>query len=165
VTIHFVTANLDGLNTGTGDTTLEAQGVVITDTIDMRYQSDDSTCNGGGNQVVDISGGVLGTIDDYSGATSGNDSITITQTGYVDHWDSGAIMLAGGGNTIVNEGSIAAAGDGTAIYIYGADVGVDQLYADTIRNTGVISGSAAVGQSSGAGVISISAESRCRDSK
>ena len=144
-TNHYITTNQSGLNTGTGDVSLEAQGVVISGDIDMRYQSDDVTFNGGGSQTVDISGGILGAIDDYSGATSGNDSITITPTGYIDYYWFGAVELAGGGNTVINEGSITATNYAGAIQIVGS-VGIDQLDPDTIVNTGVISGSETVGR-------------------
>jgi hypothetical protein len=151
---HYITTNQSGLNTGTGDTTIEAQGVVVTGGIDMRYQGDDTTFDGGGNQTVDISGGILGSIDDYSGASSGNDSITITPTGYIDYYWFGAINLAGGGNTVVNEGSIVATNYASAILITGS-AGADQGYTNTIQNTGTLSGSETIGRT-GDGVVEVS---------
>ena len=61
-TTHVITASQGTLNTGTGDSTFEASGVVINGGIDMRYQSDDTTGNGGGNQIVFINGGVFGSM-------------------------------------------------------------------------------------------------------
>ena len=105
-TYRYITTNSSSINQGTGDITYEAQGVVITGGIDMRYQSDDVTFNGGGNQTIYINGGVFGSLDDYFGANSGNDRIFIGATGYINYYWFGAIELAGGGHQIVNNGTV-----------------------------------------------------------
>jgi Ca2+-binding RTX toxin-like protein len=144
-TTHYITSYLDSnLLTGTGDRTYEAAGVVIAGDIDMQLQSDDMTPDGGGDQVVTLEGGVLGEVDDDEGATSGNDQILIGTTGYVINDSLGGVELAGGGNTLTNNGSISSAFSGDVVLISNA-LGIDQSDEDTIVNTGVISGSQEVG--------------------
>lgn len=140
MTYHVITATQGGFISGNGDTIFEAQGVAITGGIDMRYKSDDATYGGGGDQTVYIYGGLFGDLDDYYQATSGDDQITIGQTGYV----TGEIQLGGGGHTITNLGSVAADRFGEAVYVLGG-VGAHQDDADTLVNAGTISASALAG--------------------
>ena len=120
MTTRYITTNSAFFNQGTGDTTYEAQGVVITGGIDMRYQSDDVTFNGGGNQTIYINGGLFGSLDDYWGTTSGNDRIFVGSTGYIDYYWFGAINLGGGGHSIVNQGTISTSTYANAILITGS---------------------------------------------
>jgi hypothetical protein len=155
MTYRYITANSGSINQGTGDVTFEAQGVVISGGIDMRYQSDDVTFNGGGNQTIYINGGVFGSLDDYAGASSGNDRIFIGATGYIDYYWFGAIELAGGGHQIVNNGLISTSTYANAIYIVGGS-GTDNSSRDSIDNAGTISGVEGVIGRTGDAVISAS---------
>jgi hypothetical protein len=156
MTTRYITTNSGSFNEGTGDTTYEAQGVVISGGIDMRYKSDDTTFNGGGNQTIYINGGLLGSLDDYWGTTSGNDRIFVGSTGYIDYYWFGAINLGGGGHSIVNQGTISTSTYANAILINGS-VGTDTTSRDSIANSGVISGAEGVIGRTGDAVVSAGA--------
>jgi Ca2+-binding RTX toxin-like protein len=132
VTDYYVTTNQTSLSTANGDNTFVAPGATINYGIDMRG-------NNGGDQTVTLYGTLFGSVDDYYGSSSGDDQILIGATGSVNLDWFGAIELGGGGNIIVNAGTISAMSYGDAIYVLGS-VGADQTAAETITNTGTISG-------------------------
>lgn len=155
MTTHYILANQNGQNSGTGDTVYLAQNVVLQSGIDMRYESDGTTFGGGGDQIVFIDGIVFGSIEDYVGNNSGDDTINVGTTGSVNYSYFGAINLSGGANTINNDGTISASTYAEAIVITNT-VGVHQSETDTINNTGVISGTV---QSGNAGPFVITCSS------
>lgn len=157
MTTYYFTTNQSSLNTDTGDTVYEAQGVVISGDIDMRNDTANDG-NGGGQENIFLNGGLLGSLYDYYTNNSGVDQITIGQSGYVSYNYFGAIELGGGGNTVTNDGVISASNYADDIYIVGS-VGADQSSADTIINTGTISGTETIGRSGDAVVDLLSVSS------
>lgn len=131
MTDYRITTNQNSLSTANGDNTFVAPGVTVNGGIDMRG-------NNGGDQTVNLFGTFFGEIDDYFGSSSGGDQIFVGATGSVSIDWFGAVMLGGGGNILVNSGTISSMSYGDAIYMLGS-VGGHQTERDTITNTGTIS--------------------------
>jgi serralysin len=131
MTSRYITTDQSSLSTANGDDTFVAQGVTINFGIDMRGSN-------GGDQTVTIYGTLFDSLDDYFGSSSGEDQIFIGNTGSVNTYWFGAIILGGGGHVVVNDGTISSMSYGNAIEFVGS-VGAHQDEADVITNTGTIS--------------------------
>ena len=133
MTNRYITTDQQNLNTANGDNTFIAPGVTVSYGIDMRG-------SGGGSQTVTVHGTLFGSIDDYFDTLSGHDQIFIGPTGSVNTYWFGAVNLAGGGNVIVNAGTISAMSYGNAVDIYAyGNSGSFQTERNNITNTGTIS--------------------------
>jgi serralysin len=137
MTNYFITTNQGGQSTGNGDILFLAAGVTMGG-IDARGTTGSP---GGGNQRFFIEGTVFGGIDDYSTNTSGNVNIEVGSTGRIID-DYTAILFAGGGNRLVNDGEIRSV-ERYAIYFgpTGANGGTAE---NVIVNQGLISSTGSV---------------------
>lgn len=138
MTQYTITANQSGFQTANGDFIYIAPNVTVTGGIDMRGYADADPNTLGGDQTVFVMGTIFGGLNDYSTNTSGGNEVYIgPDAALIGSYD--VIQMAGGGNTIVNDGTlISNAGWGYAIYIYetGGHLGERQK----LFNNGTITG-------------------------
>jgi Ca2+-binding RTX toxin-like protein len=150
MTTTIVTTVVAGFTMSAHDVLYESTAGVITGRVDM---TDGGTSGGG--ELAQINGGVFGGLFDNT-LSSGNDSVTIAATGYIDTTTFAVAAIdfgGGGGDRISNAGTLSAL-FGPAIILDGGSGGFASV-ADTIVNTGLISSSMPATGSAG-GAISAS---------